>query len=213
MITIATSDGKGTYKVQRTLLKNASSWFGAALKPYFTEGQEGILRFPDTPTMVVEASLYWLFHGKLPLHDILEALGFSKPGLKTVSERHVQELAVRIWMFGEQHLVPRLQNEAMRALHHSVAKQYPTLSIVKEAYEGSPPGCVLRKLMLRVVVKGWKRSLTESEKGYYQAPELEALGGVAGFMADFATELGRHIAKVEIRSKDPDKAELYFVSE
>ncbi|KAK4539182.1 hypothetical protein LTR36_001182 [Oleoguttula mirabilis] len=149
MITIVAGEGQETYKVQRALLINASPWFGKALGGGFKESQDRTLRFPGVREEVVQAFVAWLFQYSLPLNDLVEAA--EEEDIEDDDEWVQEEmrLVVRLWAFGEQYMLPRLQNAAMRELYKRVRYVYPDIDIIKEAYECSPPKSTLRKLMMR----------------------------------------------------------------
>lgn len=95
------------YRIQRTLLINASEWFDKALRNDWKEGQDRKLSFPGTDPQVVEVFLYYLICGVKPFD--IDDIDDGTPGC--------QRLAVRIWIFGDEHFLPKLQNHAMEQLY------------------------------------------------------------------------------------------------
>ncbi|KAK5122021.1 hypothetical protein LTR85_004267 [Meristemomyces frigidus] len=212
MISINAGEGQEPFHIQRTLLTNSSPWFDKALSDHFNEGQDRTLRFPGTSATVVQIFIFWLFNKELPLRDILTDL--CRVESRGPSESEIQTLAVRVWIFGEEHMLPRLQNQAMRELHNSLAMGFPTSETIKEAYEGSAPGSVLRRKLIREAVAGWKLAADKGNPDTigFRSNELDHLSGVAGFLVDFATELGKYAADFRIKDPDESGAAAYYVS-
>lgn len=149
MIVVLTEDrSEVTYTAQRTLLANSSPWFAKALDVRFREGRNCTLHLPEESSEVVEHFLYWLFNGTLALSDNVDSAQVDVV-------HHAQLLATRLWIFGDKHFLPRLQNQAMKLLHRLLQLAFPTISMIAEAYNNSPPESGLRKIMLGEVMMGY----------------------------------------------------------
>lgn len=189
MVSILLNDAGTVLKIQRTLLLNLSPWFNKALTSGFIEGQSLTLRFPGVPSNVVQTFVYWIFHGRIPENED------DPEGEKLEGHQELQALLARLWMFCEEHLLPELQHAAMRALSEQLSKAYPAVELLLEVYEGTAPESPLRKVMAAEAASGWRyRRLLGNTLGYSRE-DLDRLGAIAGFTADFATALEIEVAE------------------
>lgn len=193
-----------TFKIQRALLLNASPWFTPALDKASNEEQVRTLTFTETPIRVLHYFVCWLLNGKLLIEEFTDDLEKSDREL----------LAVRLWIFGDKHLLPVIKNIAIRTIFWQVTGKNPEVQTIMEALHGSPTGSPLRKLMMRTLVANWMVVTEEgdSEPGY-MTEDLGRYGAIAGFTEDFAREMENLIQGMRMMSRQPDKAETYLVSE
>ena len=121
-----------SYRVQKELLLKSSEWFEKALSDRFKEGKDLVLRFPGTPTKVIEYFLFWLFHDADPFseHPVL--------GIAINMASH-QLLAVQIWSFADEHLISGLRNIALAYLQHSALLVPMEQSVRRKAIACSSP--------------------------------------------------------------------------
>ena len=59
---------------------------------------------------------------------------------------HHQELLVRCWVLGDKYDVTGFQDDAMPGLLHVLDEDETTCDVIREAFESSAPGSVLRRL-------------------------------------------------------------------
>ncbi|KAI7378101.1 hypothetical protein KC336_g19446 [Hortaea werneckii] len=193
MVTVMLNDDGSVLKIQRILLLNLSPWFKKALTSGFIEGQSLTLRFPGVPSDVVQTFVYWIFHGTLPWSDWRD--GVAQGDLVQTNEE-LQAILARLWMFSEEHLLPGLQDVARHALSHQLLYTFPSVELLLEVYEGTAPDSPLRKLMANEVASGWRgqerRFSTQSSPAYSRA-DLDRVGTIPGFTADFAIALERQV--------------------
>lgn len=193
MVSIVLNDADTVLRIQRTLLLNLSPWFKKALTSGFVEGQSLTLRFPDVPSDVVQTFVYWIFHGTMPWSE--DSLGGGM--FKTSGER--QALLARLWMFGEEHLLPELQRAAMRVLSEQQTRTLPAVELLLEVYEGTAPDSPLRKAMANEAASGYTRRADLSHITYgYTRKDLDRVCAVPGFTADFATAIERQVAQAHL---------------
>ncbi|KAI7188974.1 hypothetical protein D0869_07567 [Hortaea werneckii] len=186
MVNIVLSHDGTVLKIQRTLLLNLSPWFQKALTSGFIEGQSLTLRFPGVPTDVVQTFVYWIFHGTIRWGDN------SAQGEMLETCKEQQALFARLWMFGEEHLLPELQHAAICALSEQLLHAFPTVEPLLEVYEGTAPDSPLRKVMAHEAASGWRIRIpsdSKENKSCYSRGDLDKLGAIAGCAADFATAL------------------------
>ncbi|KAI7156879.1 hypothetical protein KC349_g6002 [Hortaea werneckii] len=182
-------------KTPRTLLLNLSPWFKKALTSGFIESQSRTLRFPGVRSEVVEAFVYWIFHGNISRNEDSPEGGM----LKTHDE--LQALLVRLWIFGEQHLLPNLQEQAMWELREQLRYNFPAVELLLEAYEGTLPDSPLREVMANEAASGWRNTQRPDSSGNvycYSREDLDRVGAIPGFTADFATALERQVIEAQL---------------
>ena len=150
MVNIVLSHDGTVLRIQRTLLLNLSPWFKKALTSGFIEGQSLTLRFPGVPTDVVQTFVYWIFHGTIRWDDN----NVKGEVLETCREQ--QALFARLWMFGEEHLLPELQHAAICVLSERLLHAFPTVELLLEVYEGTAPNSPLRRVMAHEAASGWR---------------------------------------------------------
>jgi hypothetical protein len=143
------------YRVQCTLLANCSEWFDKALNGEWTEGKDRRLQFPDTDPQIVELFVYYLITGTLP---------FEIPDLEDGTPA-CQRLAVRLWVFGNEHLLPKLQNDAMRHLYSSFEEQgvFPDIETIREGFEHSSNASPLYMWLIGQLILGLKARVKHNE--------------------------------------------------
>ncbi|RMY32821.1 hypothetical protein D0866_06342 [Hortaea werneckii] len=182
MVSIVLSHDGTVLRIQRTLLLNLSPWFKKALTSGFIEGQSLTLRFPGVPTDVVQTFVYWIFHGTIRCGDN------SVQGEVLETCREQQALFARLWTFGEEHLLPELQHAAI-------------------LYGGTAPGSPLRTVMANEVASGWRSQQrpipTQSSRAYSRA-DLDRVGAIPGFTADFAIALERQVVQTHLSDDERD---------
>ena len=140
-----------TYNIQRSLLTTASPYFAKALDSRFREGEERIIRFTDTPRAIVENLIFFLFYHTIQFGDFEEK---ADGDYHLVDYDPNEELAIRLWIFGDKYLLPTLQNMAMRHLHKCLSKRHLEARMLREVLEGTVPGSALRDLALTDLVYG-----------------------------------------------------------
>ena len=130
------------YWVQSLPLSNASEWFHNTVKDLI-QRKDTYLHFRGTERAVVEHFLYWLFYGKCRFEDYYQAIE---------DPEQYQTICIKIWIFANDHGLPKLQNQAMEALYGSMQSSGDSLSIVFEVLEPSPPSSILAKLAMDNVI-------------------------------------------------------------
>ncbi|RMY56276.1 hypothetical protein D0863_13032 [Hortaea werneckii] len=201
MVNIVLSHGRTVLKIQRTLLLNLSPWFNKALTSGFIEGQSLTLRFPRVPSDVVQTFVYWIFHGTLRWDEK------SPEGAMLKTHEELLPLFTRLWMFGEEHLLPELQRAAMCALHEELRHIYPAVKLLLEVYEGTAPDSPLRKLMAYEAASGWRHGGLSNSDGNaygYSREDLDQMGAIPGFTADFAMALEHQVSGARVSNDGRD---------
>jgi hypothetical protein len=179
LITLSVEGNEKTYKVQRTILLQASSWFQKALSEQYQEGSSKKINFLETDPQTVENFLYWLITGSSPFATEGELEDIRQP----------QDLAAtRLWIFADKLFIPKLQNIAMKALFASQENQIPTLDAIREGCQGSVQGSGLRRYFMLWVMRGLRNGYHNANSAYLP-DHLDSMGSIPGFTSDLAALL------------------------
>ncbi|KAK3700775.1 hypothetical protein LTR37_015747 [Vermiconidia calcicola] len=215
LVTIYVGDRPEGCSIQRTLLTNASPWFAKALDERFAEGQSLTLRFPDTDPQVVEYFVYYLFHGRAPFQDY--AIDVSN----REEAQLLQLLSLRLWVFADEHLLPALQNQAIRSLHYLTFDLCsPRPSTMLEALESSSPGSALRRFMMAELILELrrrhsldkkKRSVSSESVGFTPA-DIDAFPNIPGFTKELTEGFLEVLSGASLHGDDAS-VEPYLVPE
>ena len=125
-------------------------------------------------------------------------------------------------MFADKHLIPMLQNEAVRRLYHLIkaTRVCPSIATIRTAYANTVPGSFMRQLMIDQVSLGLRNN-SEIRKGAptyvdyfsYSVIDVGSLGDVAGFTEDLAASYMREMKARDKNELVPDTITDYFVDE
>ncbi|KAI7468104.1 hypothetical protein KC351_g13760 [Hortaea werneckii] len=175
--------------------------FNKALTSGFIEGQSLTLRFHGVPADVVQMFVYWIFHGTIPWGEKSPEGGM----LKTHEE--LQTLLARLWMFGEEHLLPTLQYRAIWGLEEMLTYRFPAVELLLEVYEGTASDSPLRGLMANEAASRWidqRRPFPNEDPPAYSRKDLDRMGAIPGFTADFAMALERQVVQAHLSDDERD---------
>ncbi|KAI7189210.1 hypothetical protein KC316_g4056 [Hortaea werneckii] len=189
MVNVVLNHDGTVLKIQRTLLRDQSPWFEKALTSGFIEGQSLTLRFPGVPSDVVQTFVYWMFRGHMPWDEDNSVDRMFK------THEELQALLARLWMFGEEHQLPKLQSQAMWGLCEQLEYTPPAVELLLEVYEGTAPDSPLREVMVNEAASGWSQQpqVSNQKSPTYSREDLDRLGAIPGFTADFAMALERQV--------------------
>lgn len=150
-----------------------------------------MLRFPDTPTEVIEMFIYWMFHGFLDFPDPADRIAFpyDLPSQTILIESQTL-LFVRLWIFADRHFIPRLQNLAMSCLENYTHMSRPTPPTIQEVFEQTMPHSQLREFMMKHVMRAYgfcKRVDIElAAPSLYRADAVDVIRVIPDFMEHVA---------------------------
>lgn len=164
MVTIFAGEEEKPYKIQRTLLTDASE----VLEAEIVEGGNDTLSFPDTDPRVIEYFLYFLLRGNAPLNAASE----------TGDHDYLNQLlAIRIWEFGDDWFLPKLQNQAMRHLTSTFRREtYPAIATVKESLECTKPESEMCMFMMSQLMSGLHRRARQRESDQRKGTKSTKVG-------------------------------------
>ncbi|KAI4760540.1 hypothetical protein E4T52_07564 [Aureobasidium sp. EXF-3400] len=151
LVTLLIGTEKKPYAVHKDLLYFYSDYFRAAFQGSFKEASECKLELAGVTVDIYEHFQVWLYTRRLdPL-----VLDF-----RTI---------VKLWIFGDQHQIPLLQNCAIDGLFEKRVKQnmFET-AVMSLAYDNTIPGSLLRKAVTEIQTSlalqvGPNSSLNETE--------------------------------------------------
>ncbi|THV89821.1 hypothetical protein D6D25_09743, partial [Aureobasidium pullulans] len=104
IVTVEVGSEQRSFAIHKDLLCFYSDYFRAAFNGSFKEAAEGKISLPDC-----DAKIFYIFNGFLYTRELCSEAG--KTGLE-LSSTTLSEL----WVFGDVHLVPALQNLAIDCL-------------------------------------------------------------------------------------------------
>ena len=118
-----------------------SGYFDKAFNGHFKEAQTGLVQLPDSKPSIFEMVQYWMYNRRFQQ---------NLDGDRSV----IGDNLIDLWIFGDSHDIPLLQNAAVDALH---AKVLQTLLIpgyqVHYIYDNTLAGARLRHHFIDVVGK------------------------------------------------------------
>ncbi|KAI4738499.1 hypothetical protein E4T50_11054 [Aureobasidium sp. EXF-12298] len=137
IVTLIVGKEKKAYNLHKDLLCFYSDYFRAAFNGSFKEAAERKLELPD-----VEISLFDKFQVWLYTRDL--------QGPTTNHTESFQFLA-EMWIFGDQHQIPLLQNQVMDDIFAKIAEVRGfSLVVVPEVYAKTVAGSLLRKAVIEI---------------------------------------------------------------
>ena len=130
--------------VSKAILCENSKYFVKVLDGKFKEAGERILRFPGWSAEVVELFIYWAYKSALPtITDLL-----ARVDSKSMATRDAEITMIRLWMFGDARLVPKLQNDAMKLLVDLSGSMNTSADVIQLGYTEAPKDSALQKFVL-----------------------------------------------------------------
>ncbi|KAH0009655.1 hypothetical protein KCU78_g10623, partial [Aureobasidium melanogenum] len=136
-VNLIVGKNKKAYTLHKDLLCFYSNYFRAAFNGSFKEAAERKLELPDVEKHVFEAVQLWLYTRKLQ---------------KPTEISRCYEFLVGLWIFGDQHQVPLLQNQVMDEIFaiHKATKSISS-HLVGTIYAKTLAGSPLRKAFIEII--------------------------------------------------------------
>ena len=141
--------------------------------------KENEICFYGTDSETVEKFIYWLLTTKHPFPHV-----DSDPSAAVCQDR--ASAAVKLWIFGDTYLLPRLQNIAMHVLRDATTDWLPDVETIKTAYHGTLYDCQLRRFMIMLVLRGLIDSVECGDDAGYSAARSMEMEDVPGYASDLA---------------------------
>ena len=176
LIKIFISDDPEPVHVSEKTLVNASEWFAAAIRHEQWGSEPGVLRFPEDDLDAWKSLLFWLFKKSVP--------EWASDGTGNDCEAfHL----IQCRCLGEKYLLSEFQDAVMHELLGFLANGHQTLQLeaIKEAFENTAAGSLLRKLSAEEVV--WQLKVTRE----ISSKEMDHFDGVPGFASALTEALER----------------------
>lgn len=140
------------FPVHQKRLCERSPYFATAAKKDWKEGQEHRISLPCDSTVAVGLYIQWIYGGKI----------FTRPGKGGAEDKDKAtysetSLLVEAFIFGEKIQDGDFKDAVLDAIIVSIHDsgkdhqfRYPSSTTVERAYEGTPEGSPLRKLMVDI---------------------------------------------------------------
>lgn len=175
--------------ISKNLLCSASPYFIKALQGKFVEASTQTLRLPGCDEDVFRTLVHYLYNNHtLPdyqaKHQEFPARGASIPGDDYAAD--TMDLLIRTWAFGEEHLMPDLQNKAMRALLVFLKVMSLNPRMIRRAFEVTSEDSMLRKAIVHEAVYDWKAGNLRDEG------QMERLGTIPGLFKIWTSTVARY---------------------
>lgn len=149
-MTLVVGKQEKAYVLHKDLLCFYSDYFRAAFDGSFKEAAERKLRIPDVEENVFERVQLWLYTRNLQL---------------PTQDPKIFEVLVNLWIFGDQHQIPLLQNQVMdKFLAECEAADNIASYLIGTVYAKTVSGSPLRKAFIEVVA--WTMEI-ESDSGTF----------------------------------------------
>jgi hypothetical protein len=154
LVTILVGPTKKPYTIHKDLLCFYSDYFRAAFQGSFKEATERKIELAGITTDIFEHFQVWLYTRRL------DTLGGHFPTI------------VKLWVFGDQHQIPLLQNCVIDALFEMRIKENNfDSSAVPLVYDNTLPGSPLRKAIAEM---GTSLALQEGPKSHLNTQDWSA---------------------------------------
>ncbi|THW56372.1 hypothetical protein D6D20_08756 [Aureobasidium pullulans] len=148
IVTVVVGSKKKSYSLHKGLLCFYSDYFRAAFNGSFKEATDGKIELMEVEPEVFDIFQVWLYSRRLQTSED------SFPSYTTLAQ---------LWVFGDKHQIPLLQNEVMDGIFAKEAKLVFHTKLVNLAYEQTPVGSPLRKAVIEIV--GHRMRLQENDGG------------------------------------------------
>jgi len=160
------------FYASQALLEFTSEYFRSALRnQHLGNVQKDTLSFPDDELNSWKVLLFWIVARELPSVDEICSTGSGQ------NDDGMHSVYVRCWVLGDKYDIPAFQDlimlELLKTFHYGSTL---TIENPKLALENTPPGSVLRELVVEEVLNGLQSKVIDCER-------LDELDGIVGFMS------------------------------
>jgi hypothetical protein len=136
-VTLIVGKEKKAYNLHKDLLCFYSDYLRAAFNGSFKEAAERKLELPDVETSLFDEFQVWLYTRDLQ-------------GPTAITESF--HFLANMWILGDQHQIPLLQNQAMDKMFAKLAEsKYFATCVVPKIYAKTVAGSPLRKAVIEIV--------------------------------------------------------------
>ncbi|KAF7193325.1 Kelch-like protein 10 [Pseudocercospora fuligena] len=135
--------GEGTeakvFDVHKSILCFCSGYFRTAFNGRWKEAQEGAIDIPSISPDIFKHFIHWAYSRQFEVP--------AKDGKGTDFE-----VLLKLWVFGDAHEIPMLQNMAITTLHRTILKQWqaPSGFGMQYVFENTMPQSQLRRFLIDV---------------------------------------------------------------
>lgn len=201
VVMVLVSTSKQPFIVHKGLLCFYSDFFRAAFEGSFKEATERKIELPDVDIDTFEAFQVWLYSQSFrSTEDVQDPSQASKLA-------SFQTLA-SLWVFGDKHQIPLLQNGAMDAMiQRNLEERAFDVEVVRIAYESTMVNSPLRRFAIDICV--FKLNHGQGEKSIFSDHDcLECWSSEA--LVDFACRVSKAWENKLPRRELPDKDKCHY---
>ncbi|KAK4895435.1 hypothetical protein LTR27_006499 [Elasticomyces elasticus] len=176
-LVIGESENATTFHISQNLLEQTADYFKSAFRNQHlgSSNKRHTLHFPEDDLYAWKIFLYWVMTKELPSSGVVRALRRSDEGGTATYDISLHTLCIRCWILGDKYDVPVFQNYIMLELLNLFERKAPGLHTIKEAFENTPPGSILRELMAEELANMLQVSATAKHS------DLDMFDGIVGF--------------------------------
>lgn len=180
MISITLEGDTQTYNVSRAKLLGVSEYFVKALTGGFSESKTLALKLPDCTADTLQMFLYYLSSGK-------ELVDLFVPHFDY--DREAQATLARVWVFGQQYLIPKLQDEAMKALDELLQDHLVGLDTVRVAFTKTSEHSKLRNRITEEMYRDHGEVFQKASTSREQ--RMAEVAAIPGYLIALSEEMAR----------------------
>jgi hypothetical protein len=113
-------------------LTHYSEFFRAALKGNFREATDRVVKLADTEPHIFECYVHWLYYQRFPDASKGDAEELEKAWGSSGDTHTLTTNLIRMYVFGDQNIIPQLQKDALDAIFHHVIPEPNTFLLDDE---------------------------------------------------------------------------------
>jgi hypothetical protein len=125
--TVLVGPNHARFVVHEALLVHHSEFFRAALTGNFKEAEEKVVKMADTEPYIFECFVHWLYYQRFPDaskgddEELVKIWGSADEAHTLITN------LVKIYVMGDQNIMPRLQRDALDSVFHHISYTHCTL--------------------------------------------------------------------------------------
>ncbi|KXT11297.1 hypothetical protein AC579_1667 [Pseudocercospora musae] len=127
------------FEVHKGILWFYSGYFRTAFNGRWKEAEEGAIDMPTISPNIFKHFIHWAYSRRL------EVANKHSPSAN-------DRLLLNLWIFGDAHEIPLLQNEVITRIHRNMVKTWrvPSASQINYVYENAMPQSLLRGFLIDI---------------------------------------------------------------
>jgi hypothetical protein len=157
------------FTVHKHLICAKSKFFKAACSKLWAEGEDRVVRLPEVKAETFQAYIFWVYSGKVGVNGSTTS-GTSKASAEL---RQTTELYLLADVLDDL----QLRNAAMRSLvlKSKVWLIQPSVALIKQVWDSTPSGSLLRKMIVDHTIMRFNRKIFEKQSVDYPKDLLHSI--------------------------------------